>query len=270
MQTEDYLHGYTAEEQKRLREQSRILGESVFRRVSFPPGSRVLEVGCGVGAQTELLLERFPEIRVCSVDREEAQLAQARINLAGHPGASRVEFRKGDAKALPFKDGEFDGSFICWMLEHVPGPEAVLAEVKRCLKPGATVFLNEVYNQLHSIHPTTPEYERYWAAFNTLQAEMGGDPMIGLRLGILLHQLGFASIETEVNGEHADCRDPARLREIAGYWKDLLLSAAPSLVQRGRVTQGDADGMARAVDEAARHPSGAVFFGWIKARARRA
>jgi cyclopropane fatty-acyl-phospholipid synthase-like methyltransferase len=47
-----YVHGYSTDEARRLGDQANTLAELLHAGTSYPPGSRVLEVGCGVGAQT--------------------------------------------------------------------------------------------------------------------------------------------------------------------------------------------------------------------------
>lgn len=269
MATEDYLHGFNATEQERLRVQSRILSAHVMRGVSYPDDARVLEIGCGVGAQSELLLERFPGVTLTSVDREEAQLEQARARFRAHPNRDRVEFVRGDALALPFADATFDGAFICWVLEHLKEPAQALAEVLRCLKPGAVLHANEVFNQMHYVHPRDAALLRYYDEFNRLQLELGGDPFVGVRLGSFLTQVGFTQIATELNPELWDRRDPVGRKKMTDYWKDLLMSAADGLLARGRVDQATVDAIGPALDRAGSEDDGVLFFSWVKARAVR-
>ena len=73
-----YLHGYTRDEQKRLYEQARVVEQKIFDTVDFSECAHVLELGCGVGAQTEILLRRFPDLHITAVDASKSQLAQAR------------------------------------------------------------------------------------------------------------------------------------------------------------------------------------------------
>src|SRR2546423_14603060 len=58
--TTSYVHGYTPRETRRLTDQAGTLAELLHGGTTYPAGSRVLEVGCGVGAQTEHLVARSP------------------------------------------------------------------------------------------------------------------------------------------------------------------------------------------------------------------
>lgn len=83
-----YLHGFSGTEQQRLMTQARLLESSIFGQIDYSGSRRLLEVGSGVGAQTEILLRRFPELHVTGVDLSETQLATARENLARTPWCS--------------------------------------------------------------------------------------------------------------------------------------------------------------------------------------
>ena len=79
----NYVHGFDSEEQLRLTEQAAILAPMVYKEVDFSDCNELLEVGSGVGAQTRILLEKFPKLKITCVDSSAVQLAKARINLGG-------------------------------------------------------------------------------------------------------------------------------------------------------------------------------------------
>ena len=95
-----YIHAFTPQEQQRLVEQARFLEAIVYPGVDFHGCARVLEVGCGVGAQLDILVRRFPGTRFIGLDASAAQLAQARILLAGPMAAQQVTLLEGSA-SLP-------------------------------------------------------------------------------------------------------------------------------------------------------------------------
>src|SRR6266536_5333797 len=103
----DYVHGYGTREQLRLVEQAehwrhRLIADGT----TLAPGTRLLEVGCGVGAVLAILGEAFPGLVLAGVDVEERQLEVARAHLA-RLGVS-ANLRCADAAELPFADGSFD------------------------------------------------------------------------------------------------------------------------------------------------------------------
>jgi cyclopropane fatty-acyl-phospholipid synthase-like methyltransferase len=64
----DYVHGYSKKENTRLHDQASTLTELLHQDTLYPPGSKVLEAGCGVGAQTIILARNSPEANITSVD----------------------------------------------------------------------------------------------------------------------------------------------------------------------------------------------------------
>jgi SAM-dependent methyltransferase len=264
-----YLHGYRPEERERLHRQARFLEPMVHDRLPFRRRRRLLEVGSGVGAQTEILLRHFPEIHVTGIDINDEQLAEARRFLATVPWATgRFDIRKMDAQKLEFDPESFDCAFLCWVLEHVPSPPRVLGEVRRVLAPGAPIVCSEVLNATFFLDPYSPDTLRYWMAFNDHQIELGGDPFVGAKLGNLLSSVGFRDVVTEVKTFHLDNRAPGERAEFLAYWTDLLLSGAPSLLEAGKVSQDVVDGMTRELDRVARDPNSVFFYSFIQARAR--
>ncbi|MFO8143786.1 MAG: class I SAM-dependent methyltransferase, partial [Dehalococcoidales bacterium] len=85
-----YVHGYSERETRRLYDQARILEDLLHKDTRFSGGSRVLEIGCGVGAQTAILAERSPKARIEAVDISVESLKEARnaVNRDGINGVS--------------------------------------------------------------------------------------------------------------------------------------------------------------------------------------
>ena len=158
----NYLHGFSSVEQARLMKQARLLEHTIFGNIDYTGVQRLLEVGSGVGAQTEILLRRFPELHVTCVDLNEAQLKAASHNLAATPWcADRYSVQQADATNLPFAPRQFDAAFLCWILEHVPAPARALNEVRRVLAPGSPVYITEVMNSSFFLDPYSPNVWRY-------------------------------------------------------------------------------------------------------------
>jgi SAM-dependent methyltransferase len=264
-----YLHGYRDDERERLHRQARFLEPAVHDRLPFRRRRRLLEVGSGVGAQTEILLRHFPELHVTGIEINDDQIAEARRVLATVPWAKdRYTLVQGDATKLPFESESFDGAFLCWILEHVGSPSRVLSEVRRVLVPGAPVVCNEVLNATFFIDPYSPDMLRYWMAFNDHQLELGGDPFVGAKLGNLLQSVGFRDVTTDVRSFHLDNRAPGERAEMIAYWTELLLSGAPALLAANKVSQEVVDGMTRELEVVARDPNAVYFYSFIQARAR--
>jgi len=264
--TTGYLHGYTDEERARLRVQARVLSPWVHRDLPYADCQQLLEVGCGTGAQLELLLDAFPRLHVTGLDHAAAQLAAARRNLASASHEPRTTLVHGSAEQLPFGADTFDAAFLCWILEHVADPAVVLRELHRVLAPGSPVVISEVMNATLYLEPAAPRVMRYWTAFNELQLALHGDPFVGAKLAHHLHHAGFKRIETTPRDVIFDDRDAAKRAAFCGYCKDLLLSAAPSLLAAGRVAPADVDAMTDELDAIGRGPGSIFFYVLMQAR----
>jgi ubiquinone/menaquinone biosynthesis C-methylase UbiE len=110
---------------------SRAAGKEFLDWLGVPAGLRWLDVGCGTGAFTELVLERSNPRDLSAVDPAEDQIAYARTK----PAAKRVNFRLAEAQKLPFADGEFDVAAMALVITFVPDPAQAIAEMKRVVKP---------------------------------------------------------------------------------------------------------------------------------------
>lgn len=263
-----YLHGFSPTEQARLVKQARIAESTIFRDIDYTGARRLIEVGSGVGAQTEILLRRFPELHVDCIDFSRAQLEAARANLGSRSWLDgRYALHEADAGDLPFEARTFDAAFLCWVLEHVPSPARVLSELRRVLSPGSPVYITEVMNASFLLDPYSPNVWRYWMAFNDFQIDSGGDPFVGAKLGNLLLAGGFRDVSTQVKTFHFDNREPARRKAMIAFWEELLLSAADQLVSAGKVTAEVVDGMRREFHQVQNDPDAVFFYAFVQARA---
>jgi ubiquinone/menaquinone biosynthesis C-methylase UbiE len=264
-----YLHGFSPIEQERLRRQARFAEYTIFHDVNFSDCKNVLEVGCGVGAQSEILLRRFPDMHLTGIDLADAQLKECKRYLGELPYAkNRFDIKKMDATQLEFAPKSFDGAFLCWVLEHMTDPLRVLSEVRRMLAPGGKIVVNEVMNSSFFLDPYSPNVWQYWMAFNDYQNSIGGDPFVGMKLGNLLLSLGFKDIETSMKTWHFDNRWPEKRKESIDFWQELMLSAADQLVKAGQVTQEVVDGAREEMKRVANDPNAVFHFSFMQARAR--
>lgn len=264
-----YLHGFSETEQARLRAQAEFAEFSIFQNINFSTAKRILEVGCGVGAQTEILLRRFPKSHVTGIDLNDKQLDAAKKFIGANPLArDRHDFLRMSADNLSFEAATFDAAYLCWILEHVPNPAQVLSEVRRVLRPGSEIVVTEVMNSSFFLDPYSPNLWKYWMAFNDFQYEHAGDPFIGAKLGNLLTQVGYHNVRTEVKTWHFDNRQPALRKQAIHYWTDLLLSAADKLVEEKFVDQEVVTKTKEELDKVANDPNAVFLYSFMQAKAQ--
>jgi SAM-dependent methyltransferase len=117
-------------------EWSRLAGETFLDWLVPKSSLRWLDVGCGNGAFTEMLVGRCAPVSVLGIDPSEAQLAFARTR----PALRVAQFRQGDAMALPFPDDMFDAAVMPLVIFFVPDPARGVAEMARVVSPSGVVM----------------------------------------------------------------------------------------------------------------------------------
>lgn len=203
-----YVHGYNQRENIRLQDQASTLVELLHSDTVFPAGSRVLEAGCGVGAQTVTLAKNSPDAKITSVDISEASVAEAERN-AQAAGITNVCFRQGDIFNLSFAPESFDHIFVCFVLEHLPRPAAALGALKVLLKVGGTITVIEGDHGSAYFYPDSQAAHKAISCQIELQRRAGGNAMIGRELYPLLRKTGFESIRVSPRMVYVDSGKPA-------------------------------------------------------------
>jgi len=202
------VHGYHRRENERLHDQAGALSDLLHADTAYPAGSRVLEAGCGVGAQTLTLARRSPAASFVSIDVSADSIAEAtrRVSAAG---LANVELRQADIFALPFGAGSFDHIFVCFVLEHLARPAAALSILRELLRPGGTITVIEGDHGSAFFHPDSADAHAAIESLIEIQRETGGDALIGRRLHPLLVEAGFTGVRVSPRMVYADASRPA-------------------------------------------------------------
>ena len=203
-----YVHGYSEREAVRLVDQATQLSELLHHDTRYPAGSDVLEVGCGVGAQTVQLARASPQARITSIDASAESLAQAE-RRAREAGVGNVIFERADLYELPYPRAHFDHLFVCFVLEHLARPLDALKALTSRLRPGGTLTVIEGDHGSAFFHPKSQEAQRVIDCLVELQARAKGDALIGRRLHPLLRAAGLTEVSVSPRFVYADATRPA-------------------------------------------------------------
>lgn len=202
-----YVHGYDPRENIRLQDQASTLVDLLHSDTSYPAGSRVLEAGCGVGAQTLTLARNSPEALITSVDISAVSVAEARAK-AEAAGLTHIQFQQADIFNLPYGPASFDHIFVCFVLEHLSQPVEALRRLKNHLKPGGTITVIEGDHGSAYFHPDSAAAHKAIQCQVELQRRAGGNAMIGRELYPLLSDAGFRSVRVSPRMVYVDSGKP--------------------------------------------------------------
>src|SRR5258707_2549879 len=236
-----YVHGYDPRENLRLQDQASTLVELLHSDTAYPAGSSVLEVGCGVGAQTITLAANSPTAFITSLDVSEASVAETR-KVVQAAGIRNVTVRQGDIFHLPFPAASFDHVFLCFVLEHLARPVEALRALKYILKPGGTITVIEGDHGSAYFYPDSDFARQAVRCQLELQARAGGNALIGRALYPLLREAGFSEVHVSPRMVYVDSSKPDL---VDGFTKNTFTAMIegirkPSL-ESGMMSEADFD-----------------------------
>ncbi len=164
----------------------------IMRAHALPAAPEILDVGCGTGEITSRLAALFPQARLIGVDLLEShlELARSRYPELGE----RVAFRQADAFELPFADSSFDLVVCRHVLQAIPQPERVVAEMIRVARPGGRLHLIPEDYEMIFAAPTRRDVAELWRAVTGVYGKATGTD---LRIGRnIYHHLRTLAVDT--------------------------------------------------------------------------
>ncbi|HUL58192.1 MAG TPA: methyltransferase domain-containing protein [Anaeromyxobacteraceae bacterium] len=260
-ETSRYIHGTDPAEQARLSTLNDLLNAACVREIALSGGERVLDVGAGLGQLTRALARAAGRAAV-GIERSPAQLEAAR-RLAREAGEERLaELREGDALAFPIAGGEwgtFDVAHARFLLEHVPEPAAVVAQMVRAVRPGGRVVLCDDDHSLMRLHPEPPGFRAAWDAFVRSYDRHGNDPYVGRRLPALLAAAG-ATPRRATWIFFGACAGEAAFPAFAANVAANLSGARAAIAETGMVREDEVDRAVEALDAFARRADAVIWY----------
>jgi ubiquinone/menaquinone biosynthesis C-methylase UbiE len=177
------------------REDIRKIRAAAAKHLNLSAGQKVLDLGCGIGGATFPVAEiTGPAGLAAGVDISSAMVEAAKSRSAGRPG---VEFRVGEACAIPYPDGFFDAGRCERVFLYVPDRLAAIQEMRRVLKPGGRVALLDVDVDATGIYSNKRELTR---KMTSVVAATVPNPNSARDLPALARKAGLKDLRVELFG----------------------------------------------------------------------
>ena len=199
---------------------SRLVGREFVRWLDVPRHGRWLDVGCGAGALVEAVLEHAEPRVALGVDRSRGFVGHARARLAG----AAVAFQVGDAQALPVRSDVFDAVVSGLVLNFVPEPARMVAEMARAGRPGSTVGVY-VWDYAAGMELM----RRFWDAARALEPAAAALDEAVRFPGCAPSPLEALFVEAGLSGVATRAIDvPTRFRDFDDCWSPFLGGQGPA------------------------------------------
>jgi ubiquinone/menaquinone biosynthesis C-methylase UbiE len=224
----------------------KMLRDQVVKHLLLVAGQKVLDVGCGIGGATFSLADvTGPSGLVAGIDVSSALLKVASERAGNRPG---IEFRAGDAGAIPYPDGFFDAARSERVFLYLPDRLKALHEMKRVVRPGGRVCVIDTDLECTAIYSTTPALTR---KITSIVADSMPNATSARDLPALVKQAGLKQIETATFAITAPYEFMLRV----------VVSPLEKAVENGVVSRSEMDGWLS--EQAALHASGNFFHAWL-------
>ncbi len=213
--------------------------EAFLLRAGMKPGLRVADIGCGTGV-ISCWLAKLAGVdgQVVGVDISEAQIQSARKS-ALEAGLTNIGFLSTGCYETGLESESVELVFSRFMLMHVQEPMRAILEMKRILKPGGVLAIEDGdFNSTYA-EPPSAAYERMFELYRLIGAKHGEDFLIGRKLYRMALEAGFHSVSARLAQPVFTQGDAKRLPE----WT--LAEAAPGLLEAGLTNQGEIDSLIR-------------------------
>lgn len=199
---------------------SRLVAREFLAWLTVTGDKTWLDVGCGTGALSEIILEAVAPRSVVGIDPSDGYIAYARQ----HVHDPRVQFQVGDAQHLPFNAASFDTVVSGLVLNFVAEPDRAVAEMKRVARPDGTVGAY-VWD-----YAAKMELMRYFWDAAVALTPAAGDLDEGHRFPLCrpgpLRRLFTEAGLREVEVQALDV--PTHFRDFDDYWSPFLGGQAPA------------------------------------------
>ena len=225
----------------------RAICASYMARIALPVRARVLEIGCGNGATTKLIMRHLNPAQLIGIDPSSVFIDMARETFADEP---RISFAVGDAAATGQADGCFNLVIAHTVFSHLVDPEGALTEARRILRPGGKLVIFD--GDFATLTVALFDGDPLQSAAGAVVRNLVHAPYIMRRLPALVTAGGF-TVESVAPHGYVQTKSP-------DYLLTLLARGNNAAVRAGEVGQEVIDGFDR---EARRRVANGTFYGAI-------
>lgn len=232
------------------------------------PGQELLDVGCGPGNITLELARRVAPGRVVGVDVSASVIQTAREAQAA-AGDADVSFEQESVYELPFADSSFDVVHAHQVLQHLADPVAALVEMRRVLRPGATLAVRETDYGAFVWAPLDERLNRWMSIYHQITHHNGAEADAGRHLSSWVRRAGFASLEVTSSNWVFD--RPEERQWWGGLWADRVRESefAHQGIEYGYTSAAELDDIADAFRAWAANDDGIFIVVHVEVLARR-
>src|SRR5262245_22465863 len=216
-------------------------------QIALPVDARVLEIGCGNGATTSLIMQHVGPSQLVGIDPSPVFLDMARETFAGEP---RVSFALGDAVETGQAESLYDLVIAHTVYSHLLDPEGALAEARRILRPGGQLVIFD--GDFVTLTVALCDGDPLQLAVGAVLRHMVHAPYLMRRLPALVTAAGF-NVQSVEPHAYVQTRRP-------DFLLTLLSRGMNAAARAGEIGQGLVDGFDR---EARRRVANGTFYGAI-------
>jgi SAM-dependent methyltransferase len=196
---------------------SQPLAAQFVDALGLTTGQRVLDVGCGSGALTGVLVQRLGLAAVSAVDPSPSLVEQVGRD---HPG---IDVRLAGAEALPFQDSVFDGALAQLVVQFMADPERGIVEMARTVRPGGVVAAS-VWD--HGAGSDRGPLSLFWRAAASLDTEVADESdQVGVAEGQLVELFERAGLARVHGGTLTVVLDHPTFED---WWEPFTLGVGPA------------------------------------------
>ena len=203
-------------EVNRLETQAKLGWDKEFRTLKWlglRDGMKILDVGAGPGAYTELLLENLPNSKITALEIDKNLLSIAKDRLCEYP-KERLNFKYGSINNSGLKENSFDFVICRFVFQHLEKPLTGAREIYKVSKPGGIVAIIDSDRGMYGVSDPDILFKSGRGFITQIEKRTRWNREVGRKLIKILKYEGFDKLDFEAVTIHSDL---VGIKNIIGY-----------------------------------------------------